>query len=137
MEHFPEKALTNVAVYLNCVDKVLFAAALTTAPLSWESNTPPTASLCRQLHQFVMSTPNYYRYPSGKGEYALFKPEWDYLDFEDNFYLVESMRNKLTGSDLFGILIAIGARENLKRIDGLPNNNIVGHGLAPLRGSAV
>jgi len=63
-----------------------------------------------------------------------YEGQWEILNFVD---IPVSIASRLTDDDIKAILVCIGAKHKLKRLNLTHCFNVVGHGLEPLRSSTV
>lgn len=118
----PDSVLTHVTSYLSKESSVLFAAGVTTpSPSSTDNNFHVTAG---HLSSTILS--------------SLQSEPWTKLDIGDlEQYKVLPYSTNLTDDDLYSVLVAIDAINNLKSLQLTGCTKITGRGLEPLRGSTV
>ena len=107
--------IVDVSSYLSKPSKAILALAFTSSSL-WQND-------YEVMHRLS---------PISKA--VISASQWETLDFED---VERELANKLTDNDISAVLKSINAQDVLKRLKLCGCINIIGHGLNPLRGSAV
>jgi len=117
----PDSVLTHVTSYLSKESSVLFAAGVTTPSTSTDNKFHVTAG---HLSSTILS--------------SLQSEPWTKLDVGDlEGYKVLPYSTNLTDDDLYSVLVAIDAINNLKSLQLTGCIKITGRGLEPLSGSTV
>jgi len=117
----PDSVLTHVTSYLSKESSVLFAAGVAAPSTTTDNKFHVTAG---HLSSTILS--------------SLQSEPWTKLDVGDlEQYKVLQYRTNLTDDDLYSVLVAIDAINNLKSLQLTGCTKITGHGLEPLRGSTV
>ena len=121
LSNMPDSILTHVTSYLTKESSILFAAGVTT-PSSTDNNFHVTAG---HLSSTILSS-------------LQSESSWIKLDVGDlEQYKVLPYSTNLTDDDLYSVLVAIDAINNLKSLQLTGCTKVTGRGLEPLRGSAV
>ncbi|KAL7551161.1 LOW QUALITY PROTEIN: hypothetical protein ACHAWF_018295 [Thalassiosira exigua] len=125
LDDLPRETLENVGEFLPKPSRALFAAAMTAPSPSWQGSggvgRPSAAS------SVVLGS-------SSLSRSVKFADDWAVLDFGE---VEEGLASKLTDDDICGVLMAIDAVNNVKRLKLAGCVNIFGKGLEPLRNSIV
>lgn len=122
LSNMPDSILTHVTSYLSKESSILFAAGVTIpSSSSTDNNFHVTAG---HLSSTILS--------------SLQSEPWTKLDVGDlEQYKVLPYSTNLTDDDLYSVLVAIDAINNLKSLQLTGCIKITGRGLEPLRGSTV
>ena len=123
LSNMPDSIFTHVTSYLTKESSILFAAGVTvTTPSSTDNNFHVTAG---HLSSTIISS-------------LQSESSWIKLDVGDlEQYNVLPYSTNLTDDDLYSVLVAIDAINNLKSLQLTGCTKVTGRGLEPLRGSAV
>ncbi|KAL7528858.1 hypothetical protein ACHAXR_002672 [Thalassiosira sp. AJA248-18] len=153
--NLPNEQLLAIADFLPKTSRALFAVALTASPESWcatgwrgKPSEASKAIISSKKPSMQVSHDGFVEfddcfveicfdsvsaYHAHMQNLEYYEAHWDVLFFSD---IEESLIQKLTDNDIGCILVCINAKESLKKIRLCNNENLVGHGLEPLRGSA-
>ena len=122
LSDMPDSILIHVTSYLSKESSVLFAAGVTTPSTSTDNDFHVTAG---NLSSTILS--------------SLQSEPWIKLDVRDlnDYKILQPYSKHLTDDDLYSVLVAIDAVNNLKSLHLTGCTTITGRGLKPLRGSTV
>ena len=137
--HLPTDQLVNIADYLSKTSRALFAVALT-APSSsfrkigWRVEHSALHAASRAIISSAMAKPTKQRYPRSTLE-DYYAARWEQLDLEHD--IDTGLAAKITDDDIGAVLVCIDAKNTLKILQLRRCEEVVGHGLEPLRESVV
>ena len=137
--NFPDTILAGVAEYLTKTERALAAVAMTASGALWRkrnwkivpANSSKVMVAAKPLDEIkpIMSSPEWLDQLARQKSY-----DWDFIDFED---IAKDLAERLTDSDIGGLLACIDAVNTVMTLKLRGCTSITGHGLEPLRGSLV
>lgn len=117
ISNLPIGFVVDVSAYLPKPSRAILAVSLSAPSSSWQNDNDNLMHHLSPISTAIISA-----------------SQWDTLYFED---IDKELEKKLTDDDVYAVLKCISAQDVLKKIMLAGCINVEGHGLGPLRNSAV